>query len=69
MVSTARVTVERAIGILKAWFRILESKPRYTPAKVTKIFVACCILHNYLAESGSDLEQMEDEIRIATADE
>ncbi|KAJ1696407.1 hypothetical protein LUZ63_004919 [Rhynchospora breviuscula] len=48
--SSLRNAVERSIGVLKKRFPIIASgtEPTYDVVTVTDIFLACCILHNYL---------------------
>ncbi|XP_052747820.1 putative nuclease HARBI1 [Galleria mellonella] len=67
MHSTARNSVERTIGILKGRFRCLlvHRVLHYDPTTVSKIVVACCVLHNICNRAGlssptlasTDLEQ------------
>ncbi|KAK2648597.1 hypothetical protein Ddye_016086 [Dipteronia dyeriana] len=42
--------IERTFGVLKKWFPIISraTKPYYPAKTVTKIMLACYILHNYL---------------------
>ena len=46
--SSMRMCIEQTFGMLKGRWGILTSTHRlpYTPAKVQKIFKACCVLHN-----------------------
>ncbi|KAJ4768702.1 nuclease [Rhynchospora pubera] len=48
--SSLRNAVERCIGILKKRFPIIASgsEPYYNEKTVSAIFIACCILHNFL---------------------
>ena len=46
--SSTRICVEQTFGLLKGRWAILTTthRMRYTPAKVQRIFTACCVLHN-----------------------
>jgi len=45
--SSARMMVERSIGLLKGRFRsILDTLPMYRTDLIPKYIIACCILHN-----------------------
>lgn len=45
--SSARMIVERSIGLLKGRFRsILDTLPLYRTELIPKYIIACCILHN-----------------------
>ncbi|XP_067210373.1 putative nuclease HARBI1 [Linepithema humile] len=45
--SSARMIVERSIGLLKGRFRsILDTLPLYKTKLIPKYIIACCILHN-----------------------
>ncbi|XP_041985333.1 putative nuclease HARBI1 isoform X1 [Aricia agestis] len=52
--STARNSVERTIGILKGRFRCLlvHRVLHYDPEMVSKIVIACCVLHNICNRAG-----------------
>lgn len=51
--SRARNTVECTFGILSSRFRILHTEINLKVSKVTKVTLACCVLHNFL-RSKSD---------------
>ncbi|XP_076883206.1 uncharacterized protein LOC143531898 [Bidens hawaiensis] len=53
----------RAFGVLKRRFPIIRSttEPFYSYETQSQIFLACCILHNYLLEVDYDRE-LEDEV-------
>ena len=45
--SSARMMVERSIGLLKGRFRsLLDTLPLYRTDLIPKYIIACCILHN-----------------------
>ena len=49
--------IERTFGVLKKRFPIISgmTKPFFLVDIVTKIILACCILHNYLVDSDERL--------------
>lgn len=51
--SRARRIVENVFGILVCRFGVLKSKICLEPAKIEKIVLACCALHNYLRKDTS----------------
>ena len=55
--SSLRNVIERTFGVLKKRFPIISgmTKPFFPDDIVTKIILACCILHNYLM--GVDLNE------------
>ena len=55
-VSRLRVKVENSIGYLKNRFSILKRRNHYTPEKMSRILMACCVLHNFLRVNGEELE-------------
>ena len=74
-----RCLIERAFGVLKSRWRILDHTGGslcYSPTKVAKIVVTCCALHNMCRRNGtpilganppiSPLEITEHEIRGLT---
>jgi hypothetical protein len=53
--SSLRVIVERAIGSVKRRFKILDDATPFFPFKTqVDIVVACCIIHNWIIQDGSD---------------
>ncbi|XP_067896072.1 putative nuclease HARBI1 [Heterodontus francisci] len=69
--ATTRVTREQIIGFLKMRFRCLDRSSgalQYSPARVCRIIVVCCALHNLVMERGEALE--DDQVqRKASSDE
>lgn len=58
-----RAVVERAIRLLKSRFRCLDRSSgalQYTPQRVARIGIACCVLHNFALEEGH-LFNIDDE--------
>ncbi|XP_076958315.1 uncharacterized protein LOC143634008 [Bidens hawaiensis] len=55
--------IERAFGVLKKRFPIIRSitKPFYSCETQSDIFLACCILHNFLLEEDRD-KDLEDDV-------
>lgn len=53
-----RVIIERVFGQLKQRFPILQSKIRVTTERVSKIVIACCVLHN-VAKFLNDIDDFE----------
>src|SRR4051794_36810211 len=49
-----RVTIERAFAALNNRFKILDQKPFDTFETQVKLFLACCILHNWILGWGED---------------
>ncbi|XP_039968579.1 putative nuclease HARBI1 isoform X2 [Bactrocera tryoni] len=59
--SSARVKVENAFGILASRFRLLQTTINLCPEKVTTVVLACCYLHNYLrCQSNSNRFEYEN---------
>ena len=50
--SSARVTVERASGVLKGWFRILMKGMNVDLDNVVKTITTCYVLHNICKKRG-----------------
>ncbi|XP_067904620.1 putative nuclease HARBI1 [Heterodontus francisci] len=66
-----RVTIEQIIGLLKMRFRCLDCSGgslQYTPARVSRIIVVCCALHNFAMEKGDAIEEVQGN-REASSDE
>ncbi|CAO2210357.1 unnamed protein product [Urochloa humidicola] len=59
--SSLRVTVERAFGILKRRFKILDDATPFFPFPTqVDIVCACCIIHNWVIQDGGDEFFIED---------
>ncbi|KAA0725346.1 putative nuclease HARBI1 [Triplophysa tibetana] len=63
---TTRAVVERGVGQLKRRFHVLHGEVRLRPEKVSKVIIACAILHNIckvrqIAEPLEDGDEDEDE--------
>ena len=54
VLSSARVVVECAFGILKSRWRILHAIEERNIAAVSKIIVACAVLHNFCILAGDE---------------
>ena len=50
--SSARVSVECAYGILKGRWRILQKRLDSNIAFISQIIIACCVLHNFCIDAG-----------------
>lgn len=53
--------VECAFGILKSRWRILDFIPEAEVSNISKIIMACVVLHNFCIKAGDDWEIEEDE--------
>ncbi|XP_068483377.1 uncharacterized protein [Phaseolus vulgaris] len=65
--SSLRNVIERTFGVLKKRFPIIASgtEPHYDVDTMTKIVLACCILHNFLRGIDNDeslLEELDNEL-------
>ncbi|KAI3508729.1 hypothetical protein L1887_23742 [Cichorium endivia] len=61
--ASLRNAIERAFGVLKKRFPIIRSttEPFYSCETQSSIFLACCILHNFLLEEDRD-KALEEEV-------
>ena len=53
-----RCLIERAFGVLKSRWQILDhtrGSMCYSPAKVAKITITCCVLHNICRKNGTSI--------------
>ena len=60
--ASLRNAIERTFGVLKKRFPIIGSttKPNCSPNTQSSIFLACCILHNYLMGVEPDESLIEE---------
>ncbi|MGH0148826.1 UNVERIFIED_CONTAM: hypothetical protein FKN15_013494, partial [Acipenser sinensis] len=54
--SSARMVIERALGLLKNRFRILKGLHMHDIQNISTAVTACCVLHNICLETLEDLE-------------
>ena len=66
--SSARYTVERAFGVLKARWRILLKRLDNRFENIPEVIVSCCILHNFCQEAGEEFDDEEILNRIISID-
>ena len=66
--SSARSTVERAFGILKARWRILLKKLDNRFENIPEVILACCILHNLCQQAGEEFDDEEILRRVMAID-
>nr|XP_043616213.1 uncharacterized protein LOC122588143 [Erigeron canadensis] len=61
--ASLRNSIERVFGVLKKRFPIIRSgtEPFYSCETQSSIFLACCILHNFLLEEDRD-QELEDKV-------
>lgn len=57
--SSARSTVERAFGILKARWRILLKRLDNKFCNIPEVILTCCILHNFCQQAGEEFDDDE----------
>ncbi|XP_077242083.1 uncharacterized protein LOC143882490 [Tasmannia lanceolata] len=58
--SSLRNVVERAFGVLKKRFRILNEEPMYPYEKQIDIVLACCCVHNFIRREMADDDLLDD---------
>ncbi len=58
--SQARVSIERAFGILKGRWPLLLGKVCLEPSYVADIVMACCVLHTICQERNEPAEEIGD---------
>ena len=59
--STARVTVERAFGILKGRWRVLQKRLDSSLKFAIKTTIACIVLHNFCIQANDDWDDEDDD--------
>ncbi|XP_030518264.2 protein ALP1-like isoform X1 [Rhodamnia argentea] len=63
--SSLRTTVERAFGVLKKRFRVLDSEPFWSFGTQVDVVLACCIMHNFIMgfdPNDSIMEEMNRQV-------
>ncbi|XP_041068236.1 putative nuclease HARBI1 [Carcharodon carcharias] len=68
---TTRRVIKHTIGLLKQRFRCLDRSGgplQYSPQRVSRIVVVCCILHNLAVQRGLHLEEEVPEV-LSSSDE
>lgn len=58
--SSSRIVVENAFGVLKARFRVLSKKCESLPKNLKLKTLACVVLHNILCSRGEPVEEAVD---------
>ncbi|XP_043533702.1 putative nuclease HARBI1 [Chiloscyllium plagiosum] len=69
--ANTRRVIRRTMGLLKQRFRCLDRSGgplQYSPQRVSRIVVVCCILHNFAVQRGLQLEEEVPE-NISSSDE
>ena len=54
LLSSTRMAVERAFGLLKGRFRIIHKQQDTRLENICNVVAACCILHNFCILSGDN---------------
>lgn len=62
--SKVKSSVERAFRILKGRWRCLLKKMENQTSNISKVIIACCILHNIRQFNGDDYEDLDLETII-----
>lgn len=58
--SQARVSIERAFGVLKGRWRILLGKVNLEPSFASDVVIACSVLHNICQERNEPIQEVHD---------
>lgn len=56
----ARCVIERTFGVLKRRFPCLHIGLRFQPVKVTRVIIACVILHNFCIQRNDNIDQFQN---------
>uniref|UniRef100_A0A803LIU8 DDE Tnp4 domain-containing protein n=2 Tax=Chenopodium quinoa TaxID=63459 RepID=A0A803LIU8_CHEQI len=68
--SSIRMVVERAFGILKARFPVLDAEPFWSFKTQVDVVLACCVIHNFLREkfrTSCTADHVENHMRTVRA--
>ena len=67
--SSLRMCIERAFGVLKKRFRVLDSEPFWSFETQVDVVLACCVIHNYLrGVDPEDAITREADLEISSQD-
>ncbi|KMT01526.1 hypothetical protein BVRB_9g215300 [Beta vulgaris subsp. vulgaris] len=67
--SSLRMCIERAFGVLKKRFRVLDAEPFWSFETQVDVVLACCVIHNYLrGVDPNDEITREADLEIASQD-
>ncbi|XP_021737923.1 uncharacterized protein LOC110704448 [Chenopodium quinoa] len=67
--SSLRMVMERAFGVLKKRFSVLDAEPFWPYETQVDVVLACCVLHNYLrGVDPNDPITREVEVEMASQD-
>jgi len=58
--SSLTISVERAFGVLKKRFRVLDVEPFWEFNTQVKVLLVCCMFHNFLRESDPNDQIMRE---------
>lgn len=59
--SSTRVAIEQAFGLLKGRFRILKYVNIYSTKRIPALILACCVLHNICLQQNDFFEEDPDD--------
>ncbi|XP_021773980.1 protein ALP1-like [Chenopodium quinoa] len=67
--SSLRMCIERAFGVLKKRFRVLDAEPFWSYETQVDVVIACCVIHNYLrGVDPNDAITREADLEVETHD-